>query len=97
MKSEEIPPSDHLHWTGKWYLTPVWPHEPDVGIIRSLAKEYLAAELPASLDETLMKVKFFAEGERNFNKLYEISYPGNHPGYLIRVAVPVEPYYKAKR
>ena len=86
--------SDRLHWTGGWDLEPVWPHDPDVNTIKSLAKRHLATELPDSFDDTRMEVSFFTEG--GFNKLYDISYPGHHNNYLFRVTLPVEPYYKTE-
>ena len=86
--------SDRLHWTGGWDLEPVWPHDPDVNTIKSLAKRHLATELPDSFDDTRMEVSFFTEG--GFNKLYDISYPGHHTNYLFRVTLPVEPYYKTE-
>lgn len=73
---------------------PVWPRQPNIGIIRSLARHHLATELPSPLDDTLLKVSFFDEG--GFNKLYEICYAGHDASYLLRVTVPIEPYYKTE-
>lgn len=86
--------SERLHWTGGWNSEPVWPCEPNINIVRSLAIQYLVAELPTPLDECLLEVSFFAEG--GFNKLYQISYTGHHTSYLLRVALPIEPYYKTE-
>ena len=86
--------SDRLHWTGGWDLEPVWPHEPDVNTIKSLAKRHLVTELPDSFDDTRLEVSFFTEG--GFNKLYNISYPDHHTSYLFRVTLPIEPYYKTE-
>lgn len=86
--------SDRLHWTGGWNSEPVWPCEPDIEVVRSLAKQHLVAELPAPIDDSLLEVGFFAEG--GFNKLYQISYTGHHTSYLLRVALPIEPYYKTE-
>ena len=86
--------SDRLHWTGGWEFGPVWPHDPDVNTIKSLAKRHLVAELPNSFDDTQIEVSFFTEG--GFNKLYDVSYPGHHTSYLFRVTLPIEPYYKTE-
>lgn len=74
--------------------SPIWPREPDVGVISSLAKHHLVAEFPAPFDDALLEISFFAEG--GFNKLWQISYTGHHTSYLLRVAVPVEPFYKTE-
>lgn len=50
---------DRLGWTGGWSrqsFEPLWPHEPDVNVIRALAKEHLAVELPASSKHALPSV-----------------------------------------
>lgn len=86
--------SNRLHWTGGWDLEPVWPHDPDVNTIKSLAKRHLATEFPDSFDDTRIKVSFFTQGL--FNKLYNISYPDHHTSYLFRVTLPIEPYYKTE-
>lgn len=92
--ADETPHSDRLHWTGGWNSEPVWPCEPDIEVVRSLAKQHLIAELPAPLDDSLLVISFFAQG--GFNKLYQISYKGHHTSYLLRVALPIEPYYKTE-
>ena len=85
---------DRLQWTKGWSPEPIWPREPDVIVVKSLAIKHLAAELPATLDNALLEVTFFAEG--GFNKLYQISYSGHHTSYLLRAALPIEPYYKTE-
>lgn len=85
---------DRLHWTGGASPEPVWPREPDADVIRSLAICHLVTELPATLDDGLLEVVFFAQG--GFNKLYQISYTGHHTSYLLRVALPIVPYYKTE-
>lgn len=87
--------SDHLHWTACFGgPDPVWPREPDIDVVRALAKEHLMEELPTTFDDNLLDVSFFAEG--GFNKLFLISYTGHHRSYLLRVALPVIPYYKTE-
>lgn len=94
MASEETH-QDHLHWTGRgWNSEPVWPREPDVGIMKSLAKMRLAAQLPAAFHDASPEVTFFAEG--GFNKLYRISFMGHDTDYLLRVALPIDPFYKTE-
>lgn len=85
---------DRLHWTGGYLREAVWPREPDVDVVRSLAKHHLASELPLALDDALLEVVFFAEG--GFNKLYEISYADHPTNYILRVALPVIPFYKTE-
>lgn len=58
---------------------------PDISVIRSLAMKHL----PGSYDT--MDVAFFAEG--SFNKLYCVSSPHLPQDYLIRVALPVDPFF----
>lgn len=83
-----------LRWT--WYQghTPVWPQEPDIAAVKSLARQHLQSEIPTAIEEDLLDVSFFAEG--GFNKLYEITYHDHQPSYLLRVALPVDPYLKTE-
>ena len=82
-----------LKWTGNYYdRKAVWPMEPDVIIIRSLAMKHLASELPNMVDLNKIEVQFFAEG--SLNKLYSVSFPGHSTSYLFRVALPLVPYYR---
>ena len=83
-----------LRWSGGWCETPVWPHEPDIDIIRSLAKRHLQEHFGAYLDGPPLEVSFFAEGA--FNKLYKISGSGLRSDYLLRVTLPVEPFFKTE-
>lgn len=86
---------DHLRWSGGgWNSAPIWPREPEIDTIESIAKLHLVAELPDPLDDGSMKVSFFAEG--GFNRLYEISYADHHTVYLLRAALPIIPYYKTE-
>jgi len=68
MASEETH-QDRLRWTGQgWNSEPVWPWEPDVKVIKSLAKAILGALLPMGFQDASPEVTYFAEG--GFNKLY---------------------------
>ena len=62
-----------------------WTVHPDVAAIETLSRPYLRLEASAGC-----AVTFVAGGE--FNKLYKISTDSG--AFLMRVALPVEPYYK---
>ena len=67
--------------------------EPDIIIIiKAIASNHLASELPNTLDLDRIQVEFFAQG--GFNKLYSISFPGHNTRYVFRVALPLVPYYR---
>lgn len=85
-----------LRWSGGYYQGPVWPpeREPDINVVKSLAKEHLQALAKGPLDDATFEVSFFAEGA--FNKLYQISAPELELSYLLRATLPVEPYYKTE-
>ncbi|CAF9932963.1 MAG: hypothetical protein ALECFALPRED_005451 [Alectoria fallacina] len=83
-----------LRWEGNFNRMPEWVRELDEAVIRSIAKQHLAPELPSPLDEGSLDVSFFTEGA--FNKLYLISYAGHHTEYIFRVSLPVEPYFKTE-
>ena len=68
--------------------------EPDIIIIKAIASDYLASELPKTLDLDEIEVEFFAQG--GFNKLYSISCCGHNRKYIFRVALPLVPYYKTE-
>ncbi|KAL2819050.1 hypothetical protein BDW59DRAFT_151664, partial [Aspergillus cavernicola] len=69
-------------------LYPTWTATPDIPTIQQLAAEHL------SLEEAAVVVKFHAEGA--LNKLYLISSPDLPQKYLMRVALPVEPFFKTE-
>ena len=82
-----------LKWTGNYYnRKAIWPVDPDITIIRSLAMKHLASELPNTTDLNKVEVNFFAQG--SLNKLYSISLPEHGTSYLFRVALPLVPYYR---
>ena len=82
-----------LKWTGGYYnREALWPQEPSIIVIKSLALKYLASEVPDTLDLNRLEVQFFAQG--GFNKLYSISCSGHSTTYLLRVALPLIPYYR---
>ena len=69
-------------------LMPTWPRTPDIFIIRALAIQHLPKEY------TDVEVGFFAEGA--FNKLYSVWSPHISSQCLMRVALPVEPFFKTE-
>lgn len=85
-----------LRWSGGYYEGPVWPQEREINIdvVRSLAKKHLLGVATGPLDELTLEVSFFAEGA--FNKLYQISAPELPSSYLLRVTLPVEPFFKTE-
>lgn len=84
-----------MRWTrGGWNSEPIWPREPDVEVIKLLAKARLGAQLPENLQDALPEVTFFAEG--GFNKLYQISFMGHETEYLLRVTLFIVPFYKTE-
>ena len=86
-------PRNLLQWEGGyWNSTPVWPQEPDVVVLKSLARRVLLSRLPAPVDHNLLEITFFAAGA--FNKLYLITYPRHKTSYLFRVTLPVCPFLK---
>jgi aminoglycoside phosphotransferase (APT) family kinase protein len=70
-------------------LEPVWPHELDIDVARKLAIACLPPDLFADAD-----IKFFAQG--SFHRLYCISSRLTAAKYLMRVALPVDPFFKTE-
>ena len=68
--------------------------KPETSTIKSLALKYLGPELPGTLNLDRIDVQFFDQG--SFNKLYSISCFGCSKTYLLRVALPLVPYYKVE-
>ena len=90
-------PEDHarLQWTDGYYRDPVWPREPNIAAVRSLAKRHLQSQFSTQIEGTSLEISFFAEGL--YNKLYKISRSEiGFPSYLLRVAIPVVPYFKTE-
>lgn len=69
-------------------LVPTWTTTPDISIIKSLAFKHLSDGYRD------INATFFAEG--SFDKLYCITSPHLSQQYLMRVALPVEPFLRAK-
>lgn len=69
-------------------LMPTWTRTPDISVIKELAIQHLP---PSHAD---IEVDFFAEGA--FNKLYTVRSPHILRYYLMRVTLPVEPFFKTE-
>ena len=84
-----------LKWEGNYFTrAPVWPREPDLAVIKRLAMEHLASELPSAFNGAEPNISDFAYGA--FNKLYLVSYNGHDVSYLFRATLPVIPFYKTE-
>lgn len=70
-------------------LEPVWPHEPDIDVARKLAIACLPWDLFADAD-----IKSFAQG--SFHHVYCISSGLTAAKYMMRVALPVDPFFKTE-
>jgi aminoglycoside phosphotransferase (APT) family kinase protein len=68
-------------------IQPKWTSEPSVDAIKIVVQRAL-------LTETQPEVMFLAQG--GFNKLYTIRLADDHPDYVMRVALPVDPYFKTE-
>lgn len=69
-------------------LTPTWAKTPNLSVIKSLAMHHL----PQNFTE--IHVDFFAEGA--FNKLYSVRSLSISQQYIMRVTLPVEPFFKTE-
>ena len=67
---------------------PTWIRTPDLSIIRDLAIQHIPQDFAD------VQIKFFAEGA--FNKLYSIWSPQNSRQYIMRITLPVEPFFKTE-
>lgn len=77
-----------LAWKRRiWGFQPCWTREPDIQIIREIARPYLSS---AECRDPVCQVDFFAQGA--FNKLYKVS--NKTAALLMRVTLPVDPQYK---
>ena len=86
---------NRLKWSGSGFTRrPVWPRNPDLAVIKRLAKKHLLSMLPSHFDDANFHVQFFAEG--SFNKLYRVSYATHPLSYMFRVTLPTDPYFKVE-
>ncbi|RTE84777.1 hypothetical protein BHE90_000531 [Fusarium euwallaceae] len=82
----------HLCWRNNdttGFLDPVWPREPDIQIARKLALEHLPADLFSDAC-----ISPFAQGA--FHRLYCLSSKHTTAEYLMRIALPVDPFFKTE-
>lgn len=72
---------------------PEWTKDPDLDLVHTVMLKHIPS--PDTLDSESLAIKpsFFAAGA--FNKLYALSLP-TRPTYLLRVTLPLEPYYKVE-
>jgi len=72
-------------------MDPVWPREPDMEVARKLAIAHLPAEQFADA-----KAESFSEGA--FHRLFSITSSNDPtaPKFLMRVALPVDPFFKTE-
>ncbi|KAB8271056.1 phosphotransferase enzyme family-domain-containing protein [Aspergillus minisclerotigenes] len=83
----------------QWHTTfagssPVWPSEPAISTIASIALAALSAQHIHAGDVPSITVNFFAQG--SFNKNYEIVIPNQEQKFLFRVTLPVDPFFKTE-
>jgi len=77
---------DGLEWVQEVFsFEPRWIKEPKIEVIEKLARKHLALD-----HETPCKVQFHAQGA--FNKLYKVHCKDSN--FLMRITLPVDPYYK---
>ncbi|KAM0415715.1 hypothetical protein ACHAPT_013331 [Fusarium lateritium] len=82
----------HLYWRNNdttGFLDPVRPREPDIQVARKLALEHLPGDLFSDA-----RISPFAEGA--FHRLYCLSSDHTTAEYLMRVALPVDPFFKTE-
>ncbi|RSL56980.1 hypothetical protein CEP54_008564 [Fusarium duplospermum] len=82
----------HLCWRNNdttGFLDPVWPREPDIQVARKLALEHLPADLFSDAC-----ISPFAQGA--FHRLYGLSSNHTTAEYLMRIALPVDPFFKTE-
>lgn len=89
-----ILPRDRLKWTRDFVPRPIWPSEPDVRAIKSLGLRTLPFEYLQGQDASLLQVRFFSQGR--FNKTYELYFPCEEKKYLLRVTLPMDPFFKTE-
>ena len=86
---------NRLKWSGACFTRrPVWSKNPDIEVIKRLAKNHLLSVLPPEFDDANFHVQFFAEGA--FNKLYRVSYDTYPTSYMFRVTLPTDPFFKVE-
>lgn len=89
-KSEEL----HRYWrnhAGEGYLERYWPGEADHDSWIPAIRKLLAQQLPQLAGG---EIEYFSAG--TFNRLYSISSPAWNRVFLLRVSIPVEPFFKTE-
>lgn len=84
---------DHRHsWRNNastGFLDPVWPREPAIEVARKLAVEFLPAD-------TFADAQIFPFTQGSFHRLYRLTSGLTTAEYLMRVALPVDPFFKTE-
>ncbi|RBR15617.1 uncharacterized protein FIESC28_07258 [Fusarium coffeatum] len=71
------------------FLVPVWPRKPDIRVARKLTLENLPEDLSSDA-----RISPFAQAA--FHRLYCLSSNDTTAEYLMRVALPVDPFFKTE-
>lgn len=90
--SEYLPPN-RLLWNLPENARAIWPSEPDISVIRSIAISVLQPMYPYS-NMGAVSVAFFGAGVSN--KMYQVEHPTWPVKYLFRVSLPVDPFNKTE-
>jgi hypothetical protein len=85
----QTPPQHGLEWSYELFdVVPAWTVEPDISVVKAIVQPYL----PPGMDYT---ASTFSEGA--FNKLFLLSHCSDHgrqPSFILRLSLPVDPYFK---
>src|SRR2546421_11642139 len=88
-------PQRGLKWeNGVFDSTPVWTIIPDIAALKSLVLHHLPHCSTNDCDSQAVDISFYAEGA--FNKLYSVSRPHDSTVYILRVSLPVDPFFKTE-
>ena len=85
----------HLRFAGSpYHFAPVWPYQPSLEAIKSLAIRYLPSSYFSSTRTSASSLEVEPFEQSPYHKAYSISYPNAPKTYIFRVNIPVFPYYK---
>ncbi|KAI9925943.1 hypothetical protein MW887_005749 [Aspergillus wentii] len=85
-------PRGRLRWTHGRPKKPIWPREPSLDSIRSLAFSVLHKHFPNDYDEErLLDVTFHAE--KLTKRIFIISHPKLAKKFIFQVQLPVDPFF----
>ncbi|KAF7593653.1 hypothetical protein BBP40_011059 [Aspergillus hancockii] len=90
--ADEFLPENRLRWTHGQPKRPIWPTEPAIESIRSLAFAVLHRHFPDNTaNEEALEVEFLSE--KLTKKLFVISHPQLAKKYVFQVQLPVDPFF----